>query len=160
MRRVVARFADEADATAAAESLRERGLDPDRSAIENPFFDPTAPIPEARGLAWGAILGALVGLLLFQAVNADVLWVPRWSPMMSADEFAVPFLGLGLGAAAGGFVGGVVGTLRPVPGSTAVALTVSVPDDRAGEVAGLLRDAGATAVRGRVTYHENPQQRE
>ena len=160
MRRVVARFDEEADARAATETLRERDLDPVRSAIENPLFDPTAPIPEARGLAWGALLGAFVGLLLFQAINADVLWVPRWSPMMSADEFAVPFLGLGLGAAFGGFVGGVAGTLRPVPASTAAELAVAVPDDRAGEVAGLLRDAGATTVRGRVTYHENPQQRE
>jgi hypothetical protein len=156
----VARFADEAGARTAAETLRERDLDPDRSAIENPFFDPTAPLPEARGLVWGAAAGAILGILLFQAINADLLWVPRWSPMMSADEFAVPFLGLGLGAAVGGFLGGVAGTLRPVPDSTAVVIAVAVPDDRREEVAGSLRDAGARSVRGRVTYHENPQQRE
>lgn len=157
MRRIVARFEDEENAREAEAALSDADLDPDRPEIENPFFDPTAPLPEARGLFWGSILGGIVGLLFFQAINADVLWVPRWSPMMSADEYAVPFLGLGLGVVIGSFLGGVIGTLRPVPATDDAELVVDAPDDRVSEVTGLLRDRGATVVEGAVTYHENPQ---
>lgn len=157
MKRLVARFEEAADARDAEAALRDRGLEPDRPDVDNPFFDPTAPLPEASAIVRGALLGGLAGLLLFQAINVDVLWVPRLSPTMSADEYAVPFLGLGLGAAAGGFVGGVVGTLRPVPAPSGTAVTVEAPDDRVREAAGLLRDRGAAVVQGAVTYHENPQ---
>lgn len=155
MRRLVARFDADEHARDAEAALRDHDLEPDGPTIENPFFDPTAPVPEATALAWGAILGGVIGLVFFQAINVDLLWVPRWSPMMSADEFAVPFLGLG--AAIGWFVGGVIGTLRPVPELTGTEVMVEAPDDRVNEAVGLLQDRGATVVQGTVTYHENPQ---
>lgn len=158
MKRLVARFEDVADADEARAALREAGLVPDRRDIETPFFDPGASMPEARGLLWGALLGGIVGLALFYAIEVDLLWIPRFSPMMSAGEYAVPFLGLGLGVAIGGFVGGVVGSLRPVPEPSGVAVAVLAPDDRVGEIRGLLHDRGATDVRGRVVYHESPQE--
>lgn len=157
MKRIVARFEDERNAREAESALEDADLDPERPEIENPIFDPTAPLPEARGLFWGAIVGGFVGLLFFQAINMDLIWIPRWSPMMSADEYAIPFLGLGLGVAIGGFIGGVLGTLRPVPATADVEVVVEAPDDRVNEAAGLLRDQGATVVEGTVTYHENPQ---
>lgn len=156
MKRVVARFADADDAAAAERELRAAGLAPERPDFENPFFDPTARIPEERTVVAGALVGGLVGLVVLSAIDADVLWIPRTSPLMSAGEFAVPVLGLGLGLAVGGFVGGVVGTLRPVPESEAPAVAVRAPDHRVGEVADLLREHDATRVAGRVTYHEHP----
>lgn len=159
MKRLVARFEDGEDANAAEAALRDEGLEHDRAAIENPIFDPTASLPEVRGLAWGALIGGVVGLLVFQALNADIVWVPRWSPMMSAGEYAVPFLGLGLGVAIGGFVGGVIGTMRPVPDPDGADVVVDAPDHRVNEAAGLLRDRGASVVEGTVTYHENPEKR-
>lgn len=159
MKRIVARFEDEEDAREAEAALRDDGLDHHHAEIENPIFDPTAPLPEARGLFWGALLGGFVGLLFFQAINADILWVPRWSPMMSAGEYAVPFLGLGLGVAIGGFIGGVFGTLRPVPDPAGADVVVEAPDHRVNEAVGLLRDRGASVVEGTVTYHENPEER-
>lgn len=159
MKRIVARFEDEEDVRAAESALRDEGLDHHYAETENPIFDPTASLPEARGLFWGALLGGFVGLLFFQAINADILWVPRWSPMMSAGEYAVPFLGLGLGVATGGFLGGVFGTLRPVPAPAGADVIVEAPDHRVNEATGLLRDQGAAVVEGTVTYHENPEER-
>lgn len=156
MKRVVARFDDESDASGAVSALRSDDLDPERPTFDAPHFDPTARLPEARGLAVGALLGGLLGLTLFQAINAGVLWIPRLSPLMSAGEYAVPVLGLGLGAATGGFLGGVVGTLQPVTTADDPAVAVAVPDDRVAEVTSLLRRHGATTVADRVTYHETP----
>lgn len=158
MKRIIARFDSEDDAEAAEHALNEAGLEPERPRIDNPFFNPTIRMPEERGLVWGGLLGGVIGLVLFQAINMDLLWVPRFSPMMSADEFAIPVLGLGLGIAIGGFIGGVLGTLRPIPEPEGPEVAVKVPDDRIDRATEVIRTHGATAVSDRVTYHENPEE--
>lgn len=158
MKRVVARFDSEDDAEAAAEALDEAGLEPERPDIENPFFDPAVRMSEERGLVWGGLVGGVVGLVLFQAIAMDLLWIPRFSPMMSADELAIPVLGLGIGLAVGGFIGGALSTVRPVPEPEGSEVAVEVPDDRIGPATEMLLTHGATAVSDRVTYHENPEE--
>lgn len=156
MKRVVARFDDEADAVSAETALRDADFDPERPDFENPLSNPAATVPEERGFVWGGVAGGVLGVAVLSATLLNLFVLPRFSPMMSADPLALLAMGLGLGVVAGGFVGGVVGTLRPisVPGDQAVAVTV--PDGRADEAESILRAHDAVAVEGRVTYHENP----
>lgn len=139
-------------------ALRDAGLEPDDTDVDNPFFDPAAQMPEARGLLWGGLLGALVGELLLFAMARNVFWIPRLSPVMTAGQYELVFRGLGLGAATGGFLGGVIGTYRRPPERDGLRIAVVVTDDRVGEVAELLREHGATTVESAVLYHEHPQQ--
>ncbi|SFR97834.1 hypothetical protein SAMN05216559_1923 [Halomicrobium zhouii] len=157
MKRLVATFADEAASQSASDALREADVEPEEPAYDNPFFDPTTTMPEERGLRWGAAVGGLVGALLLLGLEANVFWVPRISPIMTAGPYALVFLGLGLGVAVGGFVGGVVGTFREAPSTDDPRVAVTVPDHRVDEITALLRDEGATAVAGTVTHHEHPQ---
>ena len=156
MKRIVARFENGQDADAESSELREAGLEPESPAIDNPFFDPTARVPEERWLVVGAIAGGLIGLFALQAINMGLLWVPRTSPLMSAGDYAVPTLGLGLGVVFGAFLGGVIGTLQPVAQPDESELAVEAPDDRIDETEELLYEHDATEVDGTVTYHENP----
>lgn len=156
MRRIVATF-DDGDAAAAARSaLRDVGLEPRAPDVENPFFDPVADVPEAGGLLFGGLLGGLLGAGVLFAMTQSVFWVPRLSPIMTAGESELVFLGFGLGAAAGCFLGGVVGTVRELPDSDRERVAVTVPDDRVGDVANLLHANGAREVDGVVTHHEHP----
>lgn len=157
MRRLVATFDAREDAVASKQALREAGLEPDEPDFENPFFDPATPMPEARGLLWGGLLGGLIGAILLFAMYQHVFWIPRISPIMTAGRVMVTFLGFGLGAAIGGFLGGVIGTSRQVADREGSRVAVMVPDDRVGEITDLLRAQGASAVDDTVTHHEHPQ---
>lgn len=66
----------------------------------------------------GGLLGGLLGLVLIQVRKVDLLWLPRLSPIVSADALAIPVLGFGL------VFDGVVGTLSPKTGSSGPALVV------------------------------------
>lgn len=156
MRRIVATFDDEDDAAAARRALRDADLKPETPAIDNPFFDPSADLPERRGLLWGGLLGGLLGAVLLFAVNQNLLWIPRFSPIMTAGRYVLLFLGFGLGATVGGFVGGVLGTAQRVPERDRPRVAVTVPDGRVRPTTGLLRRHGATDVADAVTYHEHP----
>lgn len=153
MKRIVARYDDAERAREAEADLRERDLDPERPAVENPFFDPAARPPEARGLVWGGLVGGVVGALVMLAMALDVIWIPRLSPLMSAGRLALITFGFGAGAALGGFVGGVWGTLQEVPDPEGPRIAVRVSDDEAGDVKERMREHGATAVDDAVTRH-------
>lgn len=157
MRRVYATFEDEADASAAEGSLREADLEPEEPDVDNPFFDPTVEVPEARGWLWGGLVGGVVGALLFAGLSQYVFWVPRISPVMTAGPYALAFLGFGLGVAAGGFLGGVAGTYRDLPAAEGPQVAVTVPDHRVDDVSDRLRASGAVAVDDTVTFHEHPR---
>lgn len=153
MRRVVARFDDEAAAADAEAALREADMDPERPEIENPFFDPSARPPEARGLRWGGLIGGLLGAVLLFAMAADALWIPRLSPLLTADRLVLVTFGFGIGAALGGFVGGVWGTTKPIPEPDGPRVAVRVSDARVDDARERLRAHGATAVGDGVTRH-------
>lgn len=157
MKRIVATLEDTEDATAAKDALREADLEPKEPDIDNPFFDPATTMPERRGLLWGGLLGGVIGAILLFALDQNVFWVPRISPIMTVGVYELVFLGFGLGAASGGFLGGVIGTSRQVPELDKPRVAVIVPDDRIGEIEDILRDRGATTVEGAVTHHEHPQ---
>lgn len=157
MRRVFARYDDPDDAAAAADDLREDDLKPERPDVDNPFFDPSARPPEARGLLWGGLVGGVLGAALMLAMGLDVLWIPRLSPLLSAGRLALVTFGFGVGAVAGGFVGGVAGTLRDVPDPAGPRVAVAVPDARAEDVKDRLRSHGASAVDDVAAYHGGPK---
>ncbi|WP_436909140.1 hypothetical protein [Halosimplex marinum] len=156
MKRVVARFDDEDAASEAERSLRETDRRPYRPEVDDPFFDPSARLPEARGLAWGGLLGGLLGAAVMLAMAFDALWVPRLSPLMAAGQLELAVFGFGAGAAGGGFVGGLAGTYRDAPEPDGPRVAVAVPDRRADETATMLRGHGATAVEASVLVHEHP----
>lgn len=160
MKRLYAVF-DDADAVAGAkDALTEAGFDTAEvveARGENRFFDPTATVPEARGWLWGGLLGGVAGALVLYALAANVFWIPRLSPIMTAGPYALVFMGFGLGFATGGFVGGVVGLTREIPGTDGPELVVTVPDNRLEEATDHLRNNGATAIESTVTHHEHPQ---
>jgi hypothetical protein len=153
VRRVVARYDDPADARDAEASLREADLDPERVEVENPFFDPSARLPEARGLAWGGLVGGLLGAALLLAMAMDVVWLPRLSPLMTAGRLTLVTVGFGVGVAVGGFVGGVWGTLQDVPDPTGPGVAVRVSEARVDDVRERLRDHDATTVDDAATSH-------
>ncbi|ESP89819.1 hypothetical protein [Candidatus Halobonum tyrrellensis] len=154
MRRVVARYDDEGDAADAEADLRQAGLDPERPDIENPFFDPSARPPEARGLLWGGLVGGVVGAAILLAMAVDVLWVPRLSPIMSAGRLALVTFGFGLGAAVGGFVGGIWGTLGELSDPEGPRVAVRVSDAEVGDVKERLRTHDAVVVDDGATSYE------
>lgn len=160
MKRIDARFDDEQDADAARAALRDAGFDPQTPDVENPFFDPTVRLPEVRLGAIGAVLGGIVGLLLLVAFEQYLFQVPRLSPVTTAGEYSLAFLGLGLGVACGGFVGGAVGILLSAPTNANSSVAVVVPRHRVGEATELLRDHGASTVKTVVAYHEHPHRSE
>lgn len=153
MRRVVARYEESEDATAAADDLRDADLEPERPDVENPFFDPSARPPEARGLLWGGLVGGVVGAAILLGMALDVLWFPRLSPLLSAGRLALVTFGFGIGAAVGGFVGGVWGTLQDVPDPRGPRVEVTVSDARVDDVEDRLREHDATRVDDAVTRH-------
>lgn len=157
MRRIVATFDDTEEVTAAKQALRDAGLEPSEPDVDNPFFDPATTMPEKRGLLWGGLLGGLVGAVLLFMLDQNAFWIPRISPIMTAGQYMLVFLGFGLGAVIGGFLGGVIGTSRQVSQLDQPRVAVVVPDHRVGETTELLRDHDATAVDGTVTHHEHPQ---
>ncbi len=154
MRRVVARYDDEDDATDAETALREDDLDPERPDVENPFFDPSARPPEARGLLWGGLVGGVVGAAILLAMALDVVWIPRLSPILSAGRLALVTFGFGIGVAVGGFVGGIRGTLEDVPAPEGPRVAVEVSDARVDDVKDRLREHDATAVDDAATRHD------
>lgn len=153
MRRVVARYDDEEDATDAEAELRENDLDPERLDIENPFFDPSARPPEARGLLWGGLAGGVVGAAILLAMAVDMIWFPRLSPIVTAGRLALVTFGFGIGAAVGGFVGGIWGTLKEVPDSEGPRVAVEVSDARVDDVKDRLYEHDATAIDDAMTRH-------
>lgn len=156
MRRFVARFDDDESASAARSTLQEAGFTPETPSIDNAFFDPAAPVPEARWLRWGGLLGGVVGAAILYAMVAHALWLPRISPIMTAGRYTLVVLGFGLGAVVGGFLGGAIGTYLPVDTPSGSRLAVHVPDDRISEVEHLLDEHGARTVDDAVTHHEHP----
>ncbi len=154
MRRVVARYDDEEGASAAEADLREADLDPERPAFENPFFDPSARPPEARGLLWGGLVGGVVGAAILLAMALDLIWFPRLSPLLTAGRVALVTFGFGVGVAVGGFVGGVWGTTRDVPEPEGPRVAVAVPDHRVDDAVDRLRAHDPTAVDDAATRHE------
>ncbi|WP_459191896.1 hypothetical protein [Halosimplex sp. J119] len=155
MRRVVARFEDEETASDAERSLRKRDREPRRPEIDDAFFDPSARLPEARGLAWGGLVGGLLGAALLLAMAMDVVWIPRLSPLLAAGRLELAVFGFGAGAATGGFVGGLAGTYRDVPEPHGPRVAVAVPDHRVDETTTMLRGHGATTVDQTVLVHEH-----
>ena len=158
MRRIVATFDDIEETTEAKQALREAGIEPHEPDIDNPFFDPATKMPEWQGLLWGGLLGGLIGAVLLFMMDQNIFWIPRTSPIMTAGQYMLIFLGFGLGAAIGGFLGGVVGTSRQVPELDQPRVAVVVPDNRVDETENILREQGATAVDSTVTHHEHPLQ--
>ncbi|WP_247729670.1 hypothetical protein [Halovivax limisalsi] len=159
MKRLVATFDDEGAATDADRAVRDAGLTPREAAVDAPFLDPTATMPERRGLLWGGLLGAVLGTSIMLAMAANLLWIPRTSPAMTAGPYMLGFFGFGVGAAVGGFVGGAIGTYREVPRSDRPRLAVVAPDQRADEIEDLLRRHDAHRVERSVLTHDHPQQR-
>lgn len=157
MRRIVAAFDDPADVPEATHALREAGFEPSEPDIDNPFFDPATTMPEGRGLVWGGLLGGLIGAVLLFMMDQNVYWIPRVSPIMTAGQYMLVFLGFGLGATIGGFLGGVIGTTRHVSTQDQPRVAIMVPDNRVDETEEILRDHGASAVDGTVTHHDHPQ---
>lgn len=153
MRRVVARYDNEKDASDAEAELREVDFDPSRPDIENPFFDPSARPPESRGLLWGGLIGGVIGATILLAMALDVIWFPRLSPILSAGRLALVTFGFGIGAAVGGFVGGIWGTLKDVPAAEGPRVAVEVADGRVHDVKDRLRKHDATTVDDAVTRH-------
>lgn len=153
MRRVVARYEDEADASDAAAELHEADLEPERPDVENPFFDPSARPPEARGLLWGGLGGGIVGAAILLAMALDLIWFPRLSPILTAGRLTLVTFGFGIGVAVGGFVGGVWGTLRDVPDPEGPRVAVRVSDVQVDDVKDRLRAHDPTAVDDAVTNH-------
>lgn len=153
MRRVVARYDDEEDAADAEAELRENDLDPERPDTENPFFDPSARPPEARGLLWGGLAGGVVGAAILLAMALDMIWFPRLSPIMTAGRLALVTFGFGIGTAVGGFVGGVWGTLKEVPDPEGPRVAVEVSNARVEDVKDRLHKHDATAIDDAVTRH-------
>lgn len=160
MRRIIATFENTEDLTAAKNDLRDADLEPQEPDIDNPFFDPTAKMPEERGLIWGGLLGGLIGAALLFAMSQNVIPIPRISPIMTAGEYMLITLGFGLGAASGGFLGGVIGTSRPSPERTGPQLVVVVPDHRTDDATTILRESGSQTVKDAVTHHEHPLRRQ
>jgi hypothetical protein len=156
MRRIIATFEDAEDRTAAKEALRDADLESREPDIDNPFFDPATRMPEGRGLVWGGLLGGLLGALLLFAMEQNMFWIPRLSPIMTVGIYELLFLGFGLGAAVGGFLGGAIGTYRQAPDIDRPRLAVNTPDKRVDEAESLLRDHGASSVDDAVTYHDHP----
>lgn len=156
MRRVVARYDDEDDARDAEADLRDADLEPEHADIENPFFDPSARPPEARGLLWGGLLGGVIGAAILLAMALDIIWFPRLSPIMTAGRLALVTFGFGIGVAVGGFVGGVWGTLKDIPDPEGPRVAVRVSDARVGDVKDRLRAHDATTVDDAVTHHDKP----
>ena len=146
MRRVVARYDDPDDATDAERELREEGYDPERPDIENPFFDPSARPPEARGLLWGGLVGGVVGAIVLLAMAMDMVWFPRLSPLLTAGRLALVTFGFTVGVAVGGFVGGVWGLFKDVPEAEGSRVAVRVSDAEVGEVEDRLQTHDPTAV--------------
>ncbi|MDS0282670.1 hypothetical protein [Haloarcula onubensis] len=146
MRRVVARYDDPDDATEAAKDLRSEGYDPERPDIGNPFFDPSARPPEARGLLWGGLVGGVLGAILLLAMATDMLWFPRLSPILTAGRLTLVAFGFAVGVAVGGFVGGVWGLRKDVPEAEGPRVAVSVSDAEVGAVEDRLRTHDPTAV--------------
>lgn len=157
MRRIIATFEDAEDRAAAKEALRDANLESKVPDVDNPFFDPATKMPEGRGLVWGGLLGGLVGALLLFALEQNMFWLPRISPIMTAGVYMLVFLGFGLGAAIGGFLGGAIGTYRQPPDIDQLRLAVETPDHRVDEAEDILRDHDATSVSDTVTYHDHPQ---
>lgn len=155
MKRVVARYDDEEDAKAAEEALREDDLAPERPTVENPFFDPSARPPEARGLLWGGLIGGIVGAAVLLAMALDMTWVPRLSPIMSAGRLSLLTFGFAIGVAVGGFVGGIWGTSRDVPEPEGPRVAVDVSDTRVEDVKDRLRGHDATTVDDAGTPHRS-----
>lgn len=158
MRRLVATFDNTEEVTQAKQALREAGLEPDEPDIGNPFFDPATTMPERRGLLWGGLLGGLTGALLLFMIEQNIFWIPRISPIMTAGQYMLIFLGFGLGAVIGGFLGGVIGASHRVSELDQSRVAVMVPDNRVSETEDLLRAQDATAVDSTVAFHEHPQQ--
>lgn len=156
MRRIVAQFEDAEAMTGAEDALQESDLEPEEPDVDNPFFDPSTRMPESQGLLIGGLLGGLMGAVLLFAMDQDVFWIPRISPIMTAGRHMLTVLGFGVGVAAGGFIGGIIGTAMQAPDLEQPRLAVVVPDNRVGGVEGLLQRHGATAIEGTVTYHEHP----
>lgn len=156
MKRVVAQFEDAAAKADAEQALRESDLEPQEPSIDNPFFDPSTRLPESQGLLIGALLGGLLGVVLLVAMDLDVFWIPRISPVMTAGRHTLATLGFGVGVAAGGFVGGVIGTAMEAPDLDDPRLAVVAPEHRVGEAEDLLEQHGATAIEGTAAYHEHP----
>lgn len=157
MRRIIATFEDAEDRTAAKQALRDADLEGQEPDIDNPFFDPATKMPESRGLIWGGLLGGLIGALLLFALEQNVFWIPRLSPIMTVGFYELLFLGFGLGAAVGGFLGGAIGTYRQAPDAEQPRLAVKTPDHRVDEAKDLLQDHDAISVNDTVTYHDHPQ---
>lgn len=153
MRRVVARFEDGADASDAEDDLREADFEPERPDVENPFFDPSARPPEARGLLWGGLIGGLVGVAVLLAMAMDMIWFPRLSPILTAGRLTLVTFGFTIGVGVGGFVGGVWGMLRGVPDPEGPRVAVRVSDAQIDDVKHLLRNHDATRVDDAVTHH-------
>ncbi|MDS0261940.1 hypothetical protein NDI56_21265 [Haloarcula sp. S1CR25-12] len=153
MRRVIARYDDPADATEAEEDLRKDGYDPERPDIENPFFDPSARPPEARGLLWGGLVGGVLGAILLLAMAMDMIWFPRLSPILSAGRLALVTFGFTIGIAIGGFIGGVWGLSKDVPEAEGPRVAVRVSDAEVDEVEDRLRMHDPTVVDDAVARH-------
>jgi hypothetical protein len=108
------------------------------------------------GAATGGVIGGGVGLLAGMAALA----IPGIGPLFAAGPIASALAGAGVGAVAGGLIGGL--SQVGVPESEAehyaeavrrggALLTVRASDERAVDVAALLRDHGAVDVPGRVS---------
>lgn len=153
MRRVVAQYDDSEDARDAEAELREADIEPERPDVENPFFDPSAKPPEARGLRWGGLIGGVLGAVIMLAMALDMLWVPRLSPLMTASRLVLLTFGFLVGAAAGGFVGGIWGTLKEIPEPDEPRVAARVPEAQVDDVKARLRDHDPTTVGDTVTQH-------
>lgn len=156
MRRVVARYENSEDAAAIEAELRNADLEPMRPEFENPFFDPSAKLPEKRGLLWGGLIGGVIGIAVVLAMALDMIWIPRMSPIITAGRLSLITFGFGIGVAVGGFIGGIWGTLQEVPEPEGPRVAVEVSDDRVGDVVDRMHSHGAIAVNDSVTHHEGP----
>jgi len=103
-------------------------------------------LPEGRGILLGGLLGGVLGAALLLGMDLDLFWVPRLSPLLTADTLTLLSFGFGIGAAVGGFGGGVWGTLQDLPETADERVAVDVTDARAGEVTSKLRSNGAVVV--------------
>jgi hypothetical protein len=153
VKRIVAQYEDEESARAAEADLREDDLDPERPDVENPFFDPSARPPEARGLLWGGLIGGVIGAAILLAMAMDMIWFPRLSPLISAGRLALVTFGFTVGVAVGGFVGGIWGTLKEIPEPEGPRVAVEVSDAHVDDIKNRLRGHDATSVDDAVTRH-------